>query len=139
MFLACFAFLAYANFFTTVTAAYLLAVVVGIFATGAIIGTYAIAPHTYPTAVRASAVGLMIATIRGVSFVAPIAVGYLLDAGWTPRVTYQAFAGLLVLAAFCMYMLDRTYRGRTEDPEQAVHESAGQLAHTSAAQVGSTD
>ena len=138
MFLACFAFLAYANFFTTVTAAYLLAVVVGIFATGAIIGTYAIAPHTYPTAVRASAVGLMIATIRGVSFVAPIAVGYLLDAGWTPRVTYQAFAGLLVLAAFCMYMLDRTYRGRTEDPEQAVHESAGQLAHISAAQVGAT-
>ncbi|HYO85643.1 MAG TPA: MFS transporter [Dermatophilaceae bacterium] len=119
MFAACFAFLAYANFFTSVAAAYTLAVVIGIFATGAIIGTYAIAPYTYPTAVRASAVGLMIATIRAVSFVAPTLVGYLLAGGWTPRGTYQVFGVLLILAAFCMVMLDRTYRGRTEDPEEA--------------------
>lgn len=132
MFLACFAFLAYANFFTSVNAAYLLAVVVGIFATGAIIGTYAIAPHTYPTAVRASSVGLMIATVRAVSFVAPILVGYLLAAGWTPKGTYQAFAVLLVLAAGCMVMLDRTYRGRSEDPEEAVRESTGQADPASA-------
>lgn len=123
MFLACFAFFAYANFFTSTGAAYALAVVIGIFATGAIIGTYAVAPHTYPTAVRASAVGLMIATIRAVSFIAPIVVGYLLAAGWTPTVTYQLFGLLLVLGSACMVMLDRTYRGRTEDPELAVQES----------------
>lgn len=133
---ACFAFLAYANFFTTVAVAYALAVVVGIFATGAIIGTYAIAPHTYPTAVRASAVGLMIAAVRAVSFIAPIVVGYLLDAGWTAQGTYQAFGGLLVVGACCMVMLERTYRGRAEDPERAVLESMGPAVATSDEQVG---
>lgn len=130
---ACVAFFAYANFFTSVGAAYTLAVVIGIFATGGIIGTYAVAPHTYPTAVRASAVGLMIACIRFVSFIAPIVVGYLLSAGWTPKGTYQAFGVILILASACYFMLDRTYRGRSEDPEEAVRESAAMRsgsAHT---------
>lgn len=117
MFFGTGAYLLYATMFTNIGIAPLLAILVGMAANGGIAAFYAISPPIYPTAVRASGVGLMIGFGRGVSILAPIVVGYLLANGLTPRFLYQAFAGVLVLAGLAVLALDRTYLGRSENPE----------------------
>ena len=122
-------FLAFAAIYKT-DAAKVTAVLVGIVTIGAIAALYAISPYTYPAANRGAAVGFMIGFGRAVSIAVPILAGYLLQAGWTPTLTYQA-SGLVMLAAgLCVYGLHRTYRGRTEDPELVIDEDEGLLVGT---------
>lgn len=111
------AFVLYATNFQQAGLALFLAVLVGMFANGGIAGYYAISPPVYPAAVRGTGVGLMIAFGRGVSILAPILVGYVLAGGWRPEEVYQLFAAVLAVAGVANWLLDRTYRGRSEDPE----------------------
>jgi hypothetical protein len=59
----------------------------------------------------------MIGFGRAVAILVPIFTGYLLKAGWTPEGTYQFFAAVLVVAGIATVLLDRTYRGYSENPE----------------------
>ena len=86
-------------------------------ANGGVAAFYAISPFVFPTTARGAGVGLMIGIGRGVAIVAPILTGYLLKAGWTPQSMYQLFAGFFVIASVAIFTLDRTYRGRSENPD----------------------
>ncbi|GAA4472596.1 MFS transporter [Rhodococcus olei] len=119
-------FAAYATGFQMVALGMALCVLVGMAANGGVAGYYAISPSVYPAAVRGTGVGLMIGVGRLVSIVAPILTGYLLDGGWTPEKLYYLFAGVLVVAGVFMFALDRTYRGRSENPETPEALSDGQ-------------
>ena len=82
----------------------------------------AITPHIYPAANRGAAVGFLMGFGRGVSIVVPIAIGYLLQAGWSATSVYQAFGIVSLIAGVLIYMLHLSYRNRTEDPELALDE-----------------
>jgi len=107
----------YANLYQSAGIALFLAVCVGIVSNGGIAAFYAISPSVFATTVRGTGVGLMIGIGRGIAILSPIMTGYLIKAGWTPQSLYQCFAGLFVVAALAIFSLDRTYRGRTEDPD----------------------
>jgi benzoate transport len=117
MFAGAIVFVLYANNYQTTAIALTLAVLVGVVANGGIAAFYAISPFVFPTTARGTGVGLMIGIGRGVAIVAPILTGYLLKAGWTPQDMYQLFAGFFVVAAIATVVLDRTYRGRSENPD----------------------
>ena len=110
-------FVLYATQIGNVTSALLLAALVGVFANGGVAAFYAISPPIYPTVVRGTGVGLMIGFGRGVAILAPIGTGYMLAAGWTPGVLYQFFGGILIVSALAALLLDRSYRGMSENPE----------------------
>ena len=107
----------FANNIQNVGTALILAVFVGMFANGGVAAFYAISPFIYPTVARATGVGLMIGFGRSVAIAAPIFTGYMLKSGWTPQIAYQFFGGVLAAAGVATVLLDRTYRGRSEDPE----------------------
>ena len=111
------AFVLYATQISNVGTALLLAVLVGVVANGGVAAFYAISPAIYPTVVRGTGVGLMIGFGRGVAILAPIATGYMLASGWTPALVYQLFGGVLLVSALAALLLDRSYRGRSENPE----------------------
>jgi hypothetical protein len=67
--------------------------------------------------VRGTGVGLMVGFGRGVAIIAPIFTGYLLKSAWTPQDIYQFFAAVLIVAGIAVILLDRTYRGLTENPD----------------------
>jgi benzoate transport len=117
MFGGAIAYVLYAHHFQTVGLALTLALFVGVFANGGVAAFYAISPFVYPTAVRGAGVGLMIGFGRAVAILVPIFTGYLLKAGWTPQGAYQFFAAVLVVAGIATMLLDRTYRGCSENPE----------------------
>jgi len=87
------------------------------FANGGVAAFYGISPFVYSTLVRGTGVGLMIGFGRAVAILAPIFTGYMLSAGWTPQIAYQFFGGILVVAGIAVILLDRTYRGRSENPD----------------------
>jgi len=111
------AYVLYSQAIQNIGAALTLAVFVGMFANGGVAAFYAISPFVYPTVARGTGVGLMIGVGRGVAILAPIFTGYMLKAGWTPQLAYQFFGGVLVVAGIATWLLDRTYRGRSEDPD----------------------
>ena len=61
----------------------------------------------------------MIGFGRGVAILVPIFTGYLLRAGWSPQDAYELFAAALVVAGISALLLDLTYRGRSEDADEA--------------------
>lgn len=110
-------FVLYANNYQNASIAFALAVCVGMVANGGVAAFYAISPPVFPTTARGAGVGLMIGIGRGVAIIAPIATGYLLKAGWTPQGMYQMFAAFFVVASIAIFSLDRSYRGRSENPD----------------------
>ena len=117
MFGGAIAYVLFAHQFDKIGVALTLAVFVGICANGGIAAFYAISPFVYPTIHRGAGVGLMIGIGRGVAILAPIFTGYVLKAGWTPVDAYQFFAVILGIAGIATILLDRTYRGHSENPE----------------------
>jgi MFS family permease len=117
MFGGAIAYVLFANNFPEAALALTLAVLVGACANGGLAAFYAISPFIYPTSVRGTGVGLMIGFGRGVAILAPIFTGYLLKSAWTPQDIYQFFAAVLVVAGVATVLLDRTYRGRSENPD----------------------
>jgi benzoate transport len=120
MFGGAIAYVLFANNFHEAALALTLAVLVGACANGGLAAFYAISPFIYPTSVRGTGVGLMIGFGRGVAILAPIFTGYLLKSAWTPQDIYQFFAAVLVVAGVATVLLDRTYRGRSENPDLPV-------------------
>jgi benzoate transport len=117
LFAGAIAYALYANQFHSVNIALTLAVFVGMFCNAGLAAFYAISPSVYPAAARGTGVGLMIGFGRSVAILAPILTGYLLRGGWSPQEVYQLFAGVLLVAGISAVLFDRTYAGRSENPE----------------------
>lgn len=109
--------------FITTTSVPLLAfssgVVVGMLINGCIAGLYTVAPMTYEPGIRTTGVGWGIGVGRAGAILAPIAVGALLDTGWTPAQLYIGVAVVVALAALALIRL-RPYE---EPAEEAAEES----------------
>ncbi|MEX5269620.1 MFS transporter [Kocuria sabuli] len=93
-------------------------VVVGMLINGCIAGLYTVAPMTYEPGIRTTGVGWGIGVGRAGAILAPVAVGALLDAGWTPTRLYLGVAVVVALAAFALFRL-RPYREAAGDPSAA--------------------
>lgn len=89
------------------TSALPLALAVGYFLFGAMVGLYALMPAAYPTEVRNTGAGLSIGIGRIGAMVAPLLAGFLLEAGWSSSRTYLAFAVPLLVAAVATFVLGR--------------------------------
>lgn len=87
-----------------------LALVVGYFLFGSMVGLYAIMPSVYPTGLRNTGAGLSVGVGRFGAMLSPYLAGLLLGAGWTPSGTYLAFAVPLGLAALATWLLARLSR-----------------------------
>lgn len=90
-----------------------LALVVGYFIFGAMVGLYAIMPAVYPTEVRNTGAGLAIGVGRCGAIVSPFLAGVMLEAGWKPSSAYLAFAAPLLVAAAATVVLGRLHGGRS--------------------------
>jgi benzoate transport len=89
-----------------------LALVVGYFIFGAMVGLYAIAPAVYPTELRNTGAGLAIGVGRGGAILSPFLAGVLLEAGWKPSSAYLAFSAPLLVAAAATVVLGRVQATR---------------------------
>lgn len=77
-------------------------VAVGMLLNACVTGMYTVTPQAYPTALRTTGVGSAIGVSRAGAVLAPIVVGYLLDAGWSPTALYVSAAGLVSLTALAL-------------------------------------
>ena len=80
-------------------------VIVGMLINGCLAGLYTVAPQTYAPAVRTTGVGWGIGVGRIGAILAPVLVGVLLDAGWTPTQLYIGVSVIVVLAALALLKL----------------------------------
>lgn len=111
MFFGTLAFVAFAGFFTNTTLVFVLAVAIGLAANGGVAAYYAISPSIYPTAIRATSVGLMMGFGRVVAFLAPNVAAFMLTHGLTPPQVYVVYGAILAIGGVAVYLLHRTYRG----------------------------
>jgi benzoate transport len=84
-----------------------LALLVGYFLFGCMVGLYAVMPSVYPAAVRNTGAGLSIGVGRIGGIMSPYAAGLLLQAGWSSSATYAVFATPLVVASVTTLALSR--------------------------------
>lgn len=85
-------------------------VLVGMLINGCVAGLYTVTPASYPSALRTTGVGWGIGIGRFGAIFAPITVGALLDAGWTPLHLYSGVAVVVVFAALALIGI-RPYLG----------------------------
>jgi hypothetical protein len=79
-------------------AAFPIALAIGVFLFGSMVGLYAATPILYPAAIRATGMGWAIGIGRIGAILAPVIAGLLVDRGWGANHLYYAFAVPLVLA-----------------------------------------
>lgn len=77
-------------------------VAVGMLLNACVTGMYTVTPQAYPTELRTTGVGSAIGVSRAGAVLAPIVVGYLLDAGWSPTALYVSAAALVSLTALAL-------------------------------------
>src|SRR5699024_9694763 len=98
-------------------------VLVGMLINGCVAGLYTVTPAAYPSALRTTGVGWGIGIGRFGDIIAPITVGALLDAGWTPPYLYTAVAVIVVFAAVALIGI-RPYLGKQVKEESTSTEPA---------------
>ena len=92
------ALLLFAAFATDLRAAFVTALLIGVFLFGSMVGLYAATPGLYPAAVRATGMGWAIGIGRLGAILSPVTAGLMVDRGWESAALYTAFAVPLVLA-----------------------------------------
>ncbi len=75
---------------------------VGMLLNGCVTGMYTVTPQAYPALLRTTGVGSAIGVSRLGAVFAPIIVGYLFDAGWSPMALYIGAAVIVSLAAVAL-------------------------------------
>nr|WP_224400691.1 MFS transporter [Corynebacterium poyangense] len=85
--------------------AFLLGVLVGMLINGCVAGMYTVTPGSYPAMLRSSGVGWGIGVGRIGAILAPMLVGRLLDAGWTPFWLYSLVSAAVLVAAVALFGL----------------------------------
>ncbi|GAB2738154.1 MFS transporter [Amycolatopsis magusensis] len=101
----------------SLTTAFAAGALIGLFVNGCVAGLYALTPVVYDSGVRATGVGTAISIGRIGAILSPTVAGALLDAGWTPRNLYLAFAAVFVLTAASLILL-------RSEPKQPVRREA---------------
>lgn len=129
-------FFAFAAYFDNRTAVLVLAILVGLAVNGGVAAYYAISPSIYPTAIRTTAVGMMMGVGRIVAFFAPNIATFLEDRGFTPEDLYRLYGIVLIISAATVAALHLTYRGHNRRDAMET-EDAGDEA-TSAVDTGKT-
>lgn len=86
-------------------AAFPIALAIGVFLFGSMVGLYALTPPLYPAAVRTTGMGWAIGIGRIGAILAPVVAGVLVDRAWTTPWLYVAFAIPLVLAVLSVRAL----------------------------------
>ncbi len=86
-------------------AAFPIALVMGAFLFGSMIGLYAATPILYPAATRATGMGWAIGSGRFGAILAPVSAGLLVDGGWNTSDLYYAFAAPVVVAVLAVRAL----------------------------------
>ncbi len=92
-------------FATDLRAAFPIALAIGVFLFGSMVGLYATTPLLYPAAIRATGMGWAIGIGRIGAILAPVSAGLLVDGGWGTTHLYFAFAVPLVLAVLAVRAL----------------------------------
>jgi benzoate transport len=92
-------------FATDLGAAFPIALAIGVFLFGSMVGLYAVTPRLYPAAIRTTGMGWAIGIGRIGAILAPIIAGLLVDRGWGTASLYYAFAVPLVVALLCVRAL----------------------------------
>ena len=87
-------------------AAFPLALAIGVFLFGSMVGLDAATPRLYPAAFRTTGMGWAIGIGRLGAILAPLSAGVMVDAGWATSVLYFAFAAPLVLAVLAVRALE---------------------------------
>ncbi|HZK31928.1 MAG TPA: MFS transporter, partial [Corynebacterium sp.] len=104
-------------------------VAVGMLLNGCVTGLYTITPAAYPSEVRATGVGAAIGVSRIGAVGAPIIIGYLNEAGWTPAALYSFAAGVTILAGLVLLALRvRPEPQVTEIPNEVEADADKQLS-----------
>lgn len=86
--------------------AFPIALAIGVFLFGSMVGLYAAVPLLYPAAIRTTGVGWAIGIGRIGAILAPLVAGVLVDGGWATAWLYLAFALPLVLAVASVRALE---------------------------------
>lgn len=85
-------------FATDLGAAFVIALAIGVFLFGSMVGLYAATPALYPAAIRATGMGWAIGIGRLGAILSPVTAGLMVDRGWETVALYGAFAVPLVVA-----------------------------------------
>jgi benzoate transport len=85
-------------FATRLAVAFPIALAIGVFLFGSMVGLYAATPALYPAAIRTTGMGWAIGIGRLGAILAPMTAGLLVDQGWGTTALYCAFALPLVVA-----------------------------------------
>lgn len=107
VFLGAFALLTavFGSLAAVLTAAYVVAALLGLFLFGAMVGLYVIAPAMYPAVVRMTGMGYALGVGRVGAIAAPSLAGLLIDRGWTPPELYYAFSLPAACACASLWLL----------------------------------
>jgi benzoate transport len=89
----------FSNVTTYDTAMQLLALMLGFFIFGSIVGLYALAPHLYPVQSRSAGLSIAISVGRVGAVISPLLAGYLFDNGWAQSDGFIGFAAPLLISA----------------------------------------
>lgn len=115
---------------TVLVVVVVLGLALGVVISGCMAALYTLAPLSYPAQLRSTGVGMAMTVGRIGSILAPLAVGGLLDLGWTPVLMYFVFAPLVLIPgvlAFFLPSLDRTVKKENEpEPERLKVDSGSQ-------------
>jgi MFS family permease len=83
----------------------LLALALGFFIFGSMVGLYALAPHLYPVQSRSAGLSIAIGIGRIGGVTSPLLAGFLFDHGWAQADGFIVFALPLLLSAFVVIAL----------------------------------
>ena len=84
-----------------------LALALGFFIFGSMVGLYALSPHLFPARSRAAGLSVAIGVGRLGGVLSPLLAGYLFDVGWSRQAGFTAFAAPLLLSMIVVLMLAR--------------------------------
>ncbi|RZF26514.1 MFS transporter [Paraburkholderia sp. UYCP14C] len=99
--------LCFGMFASTLTVAFVIAMLIGAGIFACMAGLYAFAPLLYPAETRVTGMGWSIGIGRVGAVLAPLAAGALVDAGWTTGSLYCVFSVPLLIAMFSVTLLGR--------------------------------
>jgi MFS family permease len=99
--------LCFGMFASTLTVAFVIALLIGAGIFACMAGLYAFAPILYPAETRVTGMGWSIGIGRVGAVLAPLAAGTLVDAGWATGNLYYAFAVPLLIAIVSVALLGR--------------------------------
>ena len=106
--------IAFVNSISSITTAFVLALLLGIMVNGCVAGLYAMSPSIYAADVRATGVGYAIGFGRAGAIISPLFAGVFLDSGISPATLYSYYAIAFILAIVVVLSLSRANAKQTQ-------------------------